>query len=134
MRGITHLVHSNVKPLAQEAQDLGFFPPINSVETYFVPFPIVPIYTTSLVIEIVPSIPMSVPPMSLPTSLHSYHNFSFTYSTPLPTVVPSVLPVVSSILVASYTLPSVSNFTSSPISSHDSIIIGLDQAISSLQK
>ena len=49
----------------------------------------------------------------------------------MPTVVPSVPLVVSSILVALYTLPSVSNVASSLIYSHDSTIISLAQTVSS---
>ena len=33
--GITHLVHSNVKPLAQGAQALGFFSSYHSCKTFF---------------------------------------------------------------------------------------------------
>ena len=51
--GITHLVHSNVKPLAQEAQDLGLFPLVTSVKPFSIPFPSVPTYTPSLVTMIV---------------------------------------------------------------------------------
>ena len=52
----------------------------------------------------------------------------------MPIVVLSVPPVVSSILVASYTFPSVSNVASSLISSHDSTIINFSQTMSSLQQ
>ena len=50
------------------------------------------------------------------------------------TVVPSVPLVVSSNLVALYTLPIISNVSSSPISSHDSAIISLAQIVSSSQQ
>ena len=134
LHGITHLVYSNVKPLAQEAQDLGLFPPITSVEPSSIPLPSVPTYTPSFVTMTVPSIPMSVPLMSLPNSQHSYHHVPSTYSTPMPTIVPSVPPVVSSILATSYTLHGVSNVSIPPISSHDSTIISLAQNVSSLQQ
>ena len=133
MCGIIHLVHSNVKPLAQEAQDLGLNPLATSVEPFYVPFPSFPTYTPSLMTTMVPSTPMSVPLVSLPTSQPSYHNVPFTYSIPMPTIVSSVPLLVSSIPVASYTLSIVSSVAIPPISSHVSTIISLAQTMASLQ-
>ena len=100
-------MYYNIKPLAQEAQDLGLFPPITSVESSLIPLSIVPT-----------SIPMIFSPMSLPTSHPSYHNVPFTYSTPLPIIVPSVPLIVSCIPIASYSSPSVYNVSITP-NSHD---------------
>ena len=95
LHGITHLMHLNFKPLAQ---DLGFIPLVTSVETFSIPLPSLHTYNPPLVTTMVPSLCMSVPLVSLLTSQPSYHNVHFTYFNPLPTVVPSVPSVVSSIL------------------------------------
>ena len=67
-----------------------------------IPLPRIPTYTPSIM---VPSLSMSVPPMSLPTSQPSFHSIPYTYLSPLPTMVPIIPLVMSSICVASYTLP-----------------------------
>lgn len=134
LHDITHLVHSNVKCLAQEAQDLGLTPSVTSAEPSSVSLPRISTYNPPLVMTYIPSLPMIVPLVSLPTSQPSYHSVPFTYSNPLPTMVPSIPPIVSSIPTTSNNFPSVSNVSMPPIASNYSTIISLDQTVSSLQQ